>query len=277
MKSRLLRLYLVRDSGGEDQPMVYVHKGSSDEALCNGEEASLTVDLPGKPIAVDGSHICLHMVISGGDKLKPGWFLAFPDGGAVLRLPEPSPVDNKLEVMSPGFATVSEICHIWEPIKTAILTISDKGSRGEREDTAGPALVERAARIGARVVETDIVPDEVDVIRDRILSWSRDGVSLIMCTGGTGLSKRDVTPEAIEGIAEKLIPGIGEMMRMRTSQSTVRSFLSRGLGAVVGQSMVLAFPGSRRGAVECFEALEPVIRHGVEIISGKAGECGQHH
>ncbi|MCX7828277.1 MAG: MogA/MoaB family molybdenum cofactor biosynthesis protein [Thermanaerothrix sp.] len=256
--------------------MAYIHMGSSGDVLCNGEPAKMFIAFPGGPLDADAEEgeDVLHLVVSGikEEVVRQSLFISFGDGGAVLRLDG----GGRLHVVSPGFIAVSQRCSLWEPIKAGVLTISDKGSRGEREDTAGPALAERALCIGTDVVKRDIVPDDVEAIRDRVLGWSREGIELILCTGGTGLSSRDVTPEAIMGIADKLVPGFGEMMRVKTSHINPRSFLTRGMGAVVGKTLVLAFPGSRRGALECFEAVEEGIRHGVEIMTGKAKECGHH-
>ncbi|WP_156787109.1 MogA/MoaB family molybdenum cofactor biosynthesis protein [Thermanaerovibrio velox] len=278
MNSRLIRICW---NLAEDLPMAYIHMGSSGDALCNGEPSKITLAFPGEPLDFDKGEESgglklnpLHLVVSGlnRDSIKSRVFVAFGDGGAVLRLGE----GKRLEVVSPGFIAVSQRFKLWEPITTGVLTISDKGARGEREDTAGPALAERALCIGAEVIKRDVVPDDVEMIRDKVLNWGREGIELILCTGGTGLSPRDVTPDAIMGIADKLVPGFGEMMRIKTSHANPRSFLSRGIGALVGKTLVLTFPGSRRGALECFEAVEEGIRHGVEIANGRAMECGNH-
>jgi len=271
MTIRVLRLY--RGDHGNDLPMIYLHTDNRGKSLCNGDPVSIVYSGPGPLPGGDGGAGLLHLVLSHVQGLTKGRFLASTGGGAILEVRD----DSSLEVLFPGFIAVSERCQVWDPIRTAVLTVSDKGSRGEREDTAGPALAERVVRIGAVVEDREVVPDEVEAIRERILRWSSMGIELVLCTGGTGLSPRDVTPEALLGVADKVVPGFGELMRSRSGHGTPRAFLSRGLGVTVGKTLVLAFPGSRSGVLECFEAVEPCVRHGVEILTGKTSECGHHH
>lgn len=161
-------------------------------------------------------------------------------------------------------------------LTAAILTVSDKGSAGQRVDTAGPALAELVVpALGARVVAAQIVPDDKEKIAHALKQWAdEDGINLILCTGGTGLSPRDVTPEALMSIADKVVPGIGEKMRSESAHFTDTAFLTRGIAVIRAKTLIIALPGSERGARQCFEAIKKGLRHGVETLIGAASECG---
>jgi molybdenum cofactor biosynthesis protein MoaC len=160
-------------------------------------------------------------------------------------------------------------------LRAAVLTVSDKGSRGEREDTAGPALCGLLESMGAEVLHKTIVPDEPSAITEVLEAWSED-VQLILTTGGTGLSPRDVTPDALEKIADRVVPGFGESMRAESRKYTPNASLSRGLAVTRGRCLIVALPGSRRGAEQCFEAIRPALRHAVGTLNGwdEDSECG---
>ncbi|HSW57680.1 MAG TPA: MogA/MoaB family molybdenum cofactor biosynthesis protein [Dehalococcoidales bacterium] len=154
-----------------------------------------------------------------------------------------------------------------------ILTISDKGSRGERYDGSGAAIQDRVVLLGGRVVRYDIIPDEVDIISRRLIEWADAGdVDVILTTGGTGLGARDVTPEATAPILDKLVPGIAEIMRMETFGKTPTSILSRAVAGVRKKCLIVNLPGSPNGVRECMEVILTPITHAVEIISGKVTE-----
>jgi molybdenum cofactor biosynthesis protein MoaC len=159
--------------------------------------------------------------------------------------------------------------------RAAVLTVSDKGSRGEREDTAGPALCGLLESLGAEVAHRAAVPDERPAIREILDAWSED-VQLILTTGGTGLSLRDATPDVLEEIADRAVPGFGELMRAESRKYTPRAPLSRGLAVTRGRCLIVALPGSRRGAEQCFEAIRPALRHAVGTLNGwdEDAECG---
>jgi molybdopterin adenylyltransferase len=158
-------------------------------------------------------------------------------------------------------------------INFGILTISDKGSRGERYDGSGAAIQDRIAIMGSRVVRYDIVPDEVDIIRRRLIEWADAGdVDVILTTGGTGLGPRDVTPEATTPILDKLVPGIAEAMRLETLGKTPTAILSRAVAGVRKKCLIINMPGSPNGVRECLEIIVPAIVHAVEIISGTVTE-----
>ena len=160
----------------------------------------------------------------------------------------------------------------------AVITVSDKGSRGEREDTSGPALVELLEQIGYRVVETCIIPDEYDQIRQQLLRCSDElGVALAVTTGGTGFSPRDVTPEATLAVLEREARGIPEAMRYASLQITPRACLSRGMVGIRKKTLIVNLPGSRKASVENLSAVLPALGHGLDVLWGNSGDCGVEH
>lgn len=160
-------------------------------------------------------------------------------------------------------------------IDTVILTISDSASRGQREDRSGPLLRARAEELGWTVRSVQILPDVVAAISYRIRELADEGVPLILTTGGTGISPRDVTPEAVRSVLEKEIPGLGERMRAEGLQSTPLAPLSRSLGGTRGSSLILCFPGSPKGAVESLNAVAHLVPHIFDLLHGKtAHEAG---
>lgn len=158
-------------------------------------------------------------------------------------------------------------------ITIAVLTLSDKGSRGEREDKSGPAIME-AFGGKAEVKYYDILPDERDLIIDKLIEYSGK-VDLIITTGGTGLAPRDVTPEATLAVIEKEIPGIAETMRMEGLKKTRRSMLSRAVAGVRGKTMIINLPGSPAAVRENLEAIVDVLPHAIEKIKGDPSECAR--
>ena len=160
-------------------------------------------------------------------------------------------------------------------MRAAILTLSDKGSRGERVDESGPALAAWLAERSVVIVRTLIIPDDFETIVATLTEWADSDVAdLILTTGGTGVSPRDVTPEATMQVAQRLIPGIGELMRLKSMEKTTMAFLSRAVGAIRGKTLIINLPGSPKGARENLEAVWPVVGHGVEKIRGDQQDCG---
>jgi molybdenum cofactor synthesis domain-containing protein len=154
-------------------------------------------------------------------------------------------------------------------IRAAVLTVSDKGSRGERVDTAGPTVAELLKSIGAEVIETGIIADERWAISGRLRRYADElHADLVLTTGGTGLSPRDVTPEATLDIAERLVPGIAELMRSKGLESTRLSSLSRSVAVTRGRTLIVNLPGSERGARESLQAILDLIPHAVELLRG---------
>ncbi|MDR1132870.1 MAG: MogA/MoaB family molybdenum cofactor biosynthesis protein [Synergistaceae bacterium] len=184
---------------------------------------------------------------------------------------------SAISVVCPGFIGASARTEVLRPIRTGVLTVSDRGYAGERTDTAGPALEDLAAAIGAVAERRDIVPDEREIISRKLVEWAdSDALELIMTTGGTGLSPRDVTPEALTDIGDRIAPGFGEVMRARSMYYTPRGYLGRGIAVTRGKTLIIAFPGSERAVRQCFEAIAPALRHGAEILSGRDAGCGGH-
>lgn len=157
----------------------------------------------------------------------------------------------------------------------AIITMSDKGSRGERKDTAGPALRELLEADGWEVVYTSIIPDDFETIKNELILCCDDkNAALVATTGGTGFSKRDVTPEATKAVIERETPGIPEAMRLESLKITPTGCLSRAAAGLRGDTLIINCPGSEKAARECLGAVLPALRHGIEILSGEASECG---
>jgi molybdopterin adenylyltransferase len=154
-----------------------------------------------------------------------------------------------------------------------VLTISDKGSRGERHDVSGLLIQEMVSALDNHGVRYDIVPDEADIIAGRLIEWAdAGGVDIIFTTGGTGLGPRDVTPEATTPILDKMVPGIAEAMRLETFHKTPTAILSRAVAGVRKKCLIINLPGNPHGVRECLEVVLPVIGHAVQIIKGEITE-----
>ncbi len=159
-------------------------------------------------------------------------------------------------------------------ITYGILTASDKGSRGEREDMSGQAIKDLVSQLGADLVMYQVVPDEKDVIAQKLVDWADNhDLCLIFTTGGTGLGPRDVTPDATLAVIDRLVPGIGEVMRAESLKKTQMAMLSRAVAGVRGRSLIVNLPGSPKAVRECLEAILPALPHAVEILRGQASEC----
>ncbi len=159
-------------------------------------------------------------------------------------------------------------------IKVAILTVSDKGFRGEREDLSGRVIVEKMTSLGAEIVHQEIVPDELDIISQRLRHLADEiDADLILTTGGTGLSPRDVTPEATRAVIDREVPGFAEAMRHESLKVTPHAMLSRAASGIRKQTLIINLPGSPKAVKECLDVILPAIPHGIEIIRGRGGEC----
>jgi molybdenum cofactor synthesis domain-containing protein len=156
----------------------------------------------------------------------------------------------------------------------AILTISDKGSRGQRQDTSGPQLHKQLTENNIVVTAHAIVPDNIEAIQGAIIRWvDNDNIDLIISTGGTGVSPSDLTPEATLPILDKEIPGISEAMRMASFAKTTNAVLSRGVAGIRNQSLVINLPGSEKAARENLEAILPCLHHAIYKIKGGDKDC----
>ena len=159
-------------------------------------------------------------------------------------------------------------------IKTAILTISDKGSRGERIDGTGPAIRVELEDKGFVTSFYKMIPDEIDEIEKELIYLCDElKVDLILTNGGTGFSERDVTPEATARVIEKAVPGIGEAMRMKSMAITPKAMLSRSIAGIRKKTLIVNLPGSPKAAVENLQFILPALPHGIAILTGEASEC----
>jgi molybdopterin adenylyltransferase len=155
-------------------------------------------------------------------------------------------------------------------LRCAVVTISDSAAAGTREDHSGPALEARICALGWTVAERSLVPDNVEAIAKTISGLTDfDAVDVVLTTGGTGVSPRDVTPEALEPIAEKEIPGFGEVMRVEGRKSTIYAPISRGSAYIRKTTLILTLPGSPRGAVDSLNAVASLIPHVIDLIHGR--------
>lgn len=158
-------------------------------------------------------------------------------------------------------------------IVVGIITISDRASSGEYDDLGGPALKEVAQKNGWHILCEAIVPDDTPRIQEAVRSFARQGCGLILTTGGTGITARDVTPEAIRGIMRVELPGFGEVMRAESMKLTPNAILSRSLAAIVDLSLVIALPGKPSGAVECLGFVAGAIPHAVALAQHLPSSC----
>ena len=162
-------------------------------------------------------------------------------------------------------------------IKVGILTISDKGSRGEREDLSGKVIEEVIRKINGEVKYYQIIPDEKNIIQEELIkAVDKLHLDLILTTGGTGLAKRDVTPDATLEVIEKEVSGINEIIRSESFKKTNRAILSRGVAGIRKESLIINLPGSPKGVRESLEIVLEALPHGIEILKGQATECGRN-
>lgn len=160
-------------------------------------------------------------------------------------------------------------------MKSGVLTLSDKGAVGERDDTSGPMIQEMLVGIGAEITISRIIPDQEDLISSTLVDWADNKkLDLIITTGGTGVSPTDVTPEATRRVIDKEVPGISEAMRATSLQKTPRAMLSRGISGIRGTCLIVNLPGSLKGARENLAVILPALSHAVYKIKGGTKDCG---
>lgn len=163
------------------------------------------------------------------------------------------------------------------PLRACVLTVSTKGARGERVDESGERLADMLARLPADVIGRAVVSDEPDEIRQQLESWLRIDPDLVVLTGGTGLGPRDVTPQTVQSILDYEVPGMAEAMRAAGMRKTPHAMLSRSLAGVKARTLVLALPGSPRGAADSLEAVMEALPHGIKTLRGEVGDSQAAH
>jgi molybdenum cofactor synthesis domain-containing protein len=160
-------------------------------------------------------------------------------------------------------------------ITVAIITVSDRSSKGEREDLSGPAIRAWAEGKGYRVTAEEVVPDEFETIRSALLRLSDGVADVILTTGGTGFAPRDVTPEATLSVIERHAPGFAEVMRQKSLAITPHAMLSRAVSGIRGKSLIINMPGSPKAVRESLSFIQAAIPHAVELLGGGVTDCGR--
>jgi len=156
-----------------------------------------------------------------------------------------------------------------------VLTLSDTASTGAREDLSGPEAAKILTETGFEVRSVEILPDDRSAIEKRLRAACDEGISIVVTTGGTGLSPRDVTPEATLAVIEKPVPGISELMRVEGFKSTPRAALSRAVAGIRQSTLIINLPGSVKGVRECLGAVRPILAHAVETLKQSSLGCGE--
>ena len=156
----------------------------------------------------------------------------------------------------------------------AVLTVSDRSACGERPDESGPVAAAMLAAAGYQVAAQSVVPDERGEIEAAPTALSDSGTALIVTTGGTGFSPRDVTPEATAAVCQRMVPGIPEAMRLASLAVTPRAMLSRAVAGIRDRTLIVNLPGSPKAVRENLEAVLPALRHGLEVLRGASTDCG---
>jgi len=160
-------------------------------------------------------------------------------------------------------------------MRAGILVISDKGWRGERLDKSGQTAKEVIGQLRIDILKYEVVPDEADIISGRLREWCDEGgLDLVLTSGGTGLSDRDVTPEATLAVVDKVIPGLTEAMRMETMKRKPEAILSRAVAGSRGNCLIINLPGSPKAVQECLEVVLPVLPHALDVLGGRVSDCG---
>ena len=162
-------------------------------------------------------------------------------------------------------------------INIGILTVSDRGSRGEYEDRSGPLIASIITQLTPwQISHRAIVPDEIDILVQTLTQWCHEGVNLLLTTGGTGFAPRDITPEATRRVIERETPGIVEAVRAASLKITQHAMLSRAVAGIRGQTLIINMPGNPKAVRENLDILLPVLPHALELIMGASGSEAQH-
>lgn len=161
-------------------------------------------------------------------------------------------------------------------LKIGIITASDKGSKGEREDLSAAVIKDQVSDLG-EIAAYEIVPDEKELLQAKLIEFADElDLDLIFTTGGTGFAPRDVTPEATMAVIDRFVPGIGEAMRYESLKVTPQGMLSRGIAGIRNKTLIINLPGSPKAVKECLQAIKPALPHGMDILLGKAHECASN-
>lgn len=157
--------------------------------------------------------------------------------------------------------------------EVAILTVSDRSYQGEREDLAGPELKRILENNGYKVADISVVPDEMDKIKEALINYAKSDIPLVVTTGGTGFSPRDITPEATIQVCDRLTPGIPEAMRKYSSHFTNRAYLSRSAAGIRDKTLIVNLPGSPKSLKENLDGILPFLDHGLDMLRGGQADC----
>ena len=160
-------------------------------------------------------------------------------------------------------------------IRVGIITASDKGYHGEREDLSGAKIAEIMEQHGYEIAKKVILPDDQQMLSEEMVAMSEDNIQLVLTTGGTGFSKRDVTPEATKAVIEREVPGIPMAILQYSLTITERAMLSRAAAGIRGETLIINLPGSPKAVRECLEYILPQLDHGLKILLGLDGECAR--
>ncbi len=181
-----------------------------------------------------------------------------------------------VKVITPGKIKPGDLIEIIPTMRVGILTLSDKGARGEREDMSGRVIKDTLGKL-AEVVKYEVIADDPETISQTLIDWADSGqCDLILTTGGTGFGPRDNTPEATEKVIERRVPGLPETMRAKGMEKTNRAMLSRATAGIRGQTLIVNLPGSPKGVKENLDIIVPVLPHAIGILRGTEGECARH-
>ncbi|TYP54238.1 MOSC domain-containing protein [Thermosediminibacter litoriperuensis] len=178
-------------------------------------------------------------------------------------------------VLRGGVVSAGDEIEVVPVIRVGILTASDRGARGEREDLSGRVIEEVMEAVNGRVEEYVMVPDDLEAIKNSLLVMCEKGLDLVLTTGGTGLSPRDNTPEATLAVVEKQVPGIPEAMRQKSLEKTPNAMLSRAVAGIRGRTLIINLPGSPKAVRENLEVALPALPHAIELLRGRVRDCGR--
>ena len=226
------------------------------ETLIKVGETELKITQRGKDCH---THCAIYDMVGECIMQREGIFAEVIKGGTIQ-------VGDPVEIEVPSYD---------RPFRAARITMSDKGSKGERVDTSGPLVDEMLRAAGYEMVEMILIPDEGELIEKELIRLSdQRQVDLIITTGGTGFSVRDVTPEATIKACDRMAPGISEAIRAYSLTKTIHGMLSRGVSGIRGRTLIINLPGSEKAVRESLEYILPALKHGLEVLRGSATECG---